>query len=282
MSSFNLVDLPKDNYIFALFVGENGAGKTSALASIRNPDDPRPICIVDLDKRIKGINGSPWVNPVGIKVEWLPGKHLLAELEGLFTEWELLTAKNKFPYQTVVIDGFTALAMILTDNAFDLTGQMNKGSGGNSRNAQGHPKIGTVDLPGLDEFGYELQGFKNIMTFLKYGLKCNVICTAHWIPKWKKDPLTNATIEDGKKIHLRNSILPNVMLWFDEVWYFEKSVGTKAVVGTGAVKFEKHIVEFRNELARTTIPSLPNSLDITGVPFYPLILPYLKGEEVKK
>lgn len=278
MPKFNLADLPLDNNIFALFVGENGAGKTSAIASMKNPEDKRPICIIDTDKRIKGILGSPWVSKEGITVITLPGKNLLAELEGLFTEWELIP-QARFPYQLVALDGFTSIAMILTDNAFELTSKME------GRRTQGHPKIGNVDLPGLDEFGYELMGFKNILTFLKYGLKCNVICTAHWIPKWKKDAATNQTIEDGKKIHLRNSILPNVMLWFDEVWYFEKSIGNKPVVGVGNVKFEKHIVEFRNELARTTIPNLPNQLDISGKEFWPLVLPYLKSdkvEEVKK
>src|SRR5579872_6473543 len=106
MPTFDLKDLPIDNNIFALFVGENGAGKTSAIASMKNPADPRPICILDIDKRVKGILGSPWVSTDGIKVITFPGKNILAELEGVFTEWELIP-QNRFPYQLVALDGFT-------------------------------------------------------------------------------------------------------------------------------------------------------------------------------
>ena len=261
MPTVALNTIPQDGTFFGLFVGESGSGKTTAAASF-----PKPILIIDVDRRAKGINGSPWINTEGIDVHYVDGKDILADIEKLLNEFEV--NKRSFKYKTIIFDGFTSAAMLLIDNAFSLTSTMT------GRKAQGHPKIGVVEVPGRDEYMYEQQGFKNLMTGLKYGLKCNVICTAHWVDVYSQEEGKQAVVI-GKRINLRAKVLPTVAIWFDEVYYFEKEMAKRPdPVTKMPVEYEKHTVWFRNELARTTIAALPNKTDISAIPLWPILEKY--------
>ncbi len=261
-TKFKLTELPPETSFFGLFVGDSGSGKTVAAASF-----PKPIHFLDIDKRIAGIRGAPFITPDGISLTRFQGDDILQELEDFFNSYE----KSDPGYKTIVLDGFTSLAMMMLDGAFKLTAKMGDKNSGSNRRAQGHPKIGSVDIPGLEEYGYEQGGWKNVLTYLKYSIKCNVICTAHWRDTFDKDGTVN-----GQRINLRPAVLPSVLIWFDEVYYFEKQSLRQNVPGIGATDVLKYYVQFRSELARTTIPDLPNGkLDISQKPLYPEISKYL-------
>lgn len=264
-----------DERIFALLVGDSGAGKTSVV-----PYFPGEKLICDIDKRWKGLMGHrnpeyPVNKPdPHINIHQYPGKDILEELETQFNAFEaLVERKVKFPYDLVCFDGFTSFDALLTDDAIRFTGGLvGQTSADGKKLTSGNKRFGKLDLMGWDAFAYELQGFKNVITALKYQLPCSVICTAHWTDRYEEGKVT------GRDINLRKKIINQVILWFDEVYYFEKKT-SNVLNQRGEVKVEtKHICHFRNDLARTTFPLLPDSIDITDRNFYEILQKGKRGE----
>jgi hypothetical protein len=136
-----------------------------------------------------------------------------------------------------------------------------------------------VDLPGLDEYGYEDQAFKDISLALAC-LPCNVICMVHWTDRYEANKVV------GKKISLRNATIPKVVKWFNEIWYFDKTMKASAMkIGdkTQIVKHPNFECYFTNDLARTCFPQLPMQLDWTGKNFWEEVNKYLQlGESIEK
>lgn len=256
-------DLKPEDRIFALLVGDSGSGKTCTL-----PYFPGKKLDLDLDKRWKGILGHKTAPKTNIDVHQFKGKDILKEIEDLFNQYEGQMSRGvPFPYSTLMFDGFTAFDQLVCDDAIELVG---KNTGGDFKNA-GNKKFGELDLMGWDAFAYELQAFKNIMTALKYIFPCNVLCTAHWTDRYVEGKVV------GRDINLRKKIINQVILWFDEVWFFEKET-SKFLDSKGNPKMEtKHYVSFRNDLARTTFVNLPDRVDWTNKDFYQLLMSGIAG-----
>jgi hypothetical protein len=264
-----------DDRIFALLVGDSGSGKTSTI-----PYFPGRKLILDVDKRWKGLLGHrnpeyPMNKPSPqIDVHHFPGKDILVEMEELFNGYEsLVQRKQQFPYDLIVVDGFTSLDALISDDAIRYTGGLvGKTNDRGGALTTGNKKFGNLDLMGWDAFAYELQGFKNIITALKYQVPCNVICTAHWTDRYEEGKVV------GRDINLRKKIINQVILWFDEVYYFEKKTSNVLKQNGESAVQTKHIVHFRNDLARTTYPLLQDSMDWTDKNFFEILQKGKRGE----
>jgi hypothetical protein len=237
--------------LFFLFVGEPKTGKTCAAVTFVSPEDP--VYVFDIDKRIQGIRGisSDFSNVEFDQFDITKG---FSEID---KKLDLLVAKGKnLPYKLVVYDGFTSTSDILISEAFYWTGKLTDSQGDP---ISWHKKLGPVDIPGIDEFAFEDQAFKNIILALK-SLPCTVICTVHWTERFEKGKPV------GKRISLRPATVPKVMKWFDEVYFFEKDF--ERFYEKGVEKFNtRYIVRFRSDLASTTIQKLPQYVEWTNKRF---------------
>jgi hypothetical protein len=266
-----------DERIFALFVGDSGAGKTSTLPwfSGRKLD-------LDIDRRWKGLLGHKDPKPFEKEKQKIPlteidihqfeGKDLQQEIEKWLGDWEgKLVRRETFPWSTVYFDGFTSYNQLICKQAMEIIGSLG-GRTNTGEKSAGNKSFGNVNLMGWDAFAYQLQCFSNTITNLKYILPSNVICTAHWTDKYEEGQVV------GKDIDLRKRVVNEIILWFDEVYFFEKKT-SNVLSSTGEAKIEtKHIVHFRNDIARTTFPLLPDSVDWTGRNFYDILMKGRKGE----
>jgi hypothetical protein len=100
----------------------------------------------------------------------------------------------------------------------------------------------------------------------------NVICTAHWTDRYQEGKVV------GRDINLRKKIINQIILWFDEVYFFEKKTQNQLDQKGNPKVVTRHIVHFRNDIARTTFPLLPDSVDWTGQDFYKIMMAGRKGE----
>ncbi len=267
-----------DERIFALFVGDSGSGKTSTL-----PWFPGRKLDLDIDRRWKGLLGHKDPKPFekdrqkidlsNIDIHQFQGKDLQTEIEEWLSNWESkIERREVFPWSTVMFDGFTSYDQLICDKAIEVIGGMGGKKSEGGAGGAGNKSFGGMDLMGWDAFAYELQAFKNTITNLKYVLPCNVICTAHWTDRYEEGKVV------GRDINLRKKIINQVILWFDEVYFFEKKT-SNVLDSSGTAKVEtKHIVHFRNDIARTTFPLLPDSMDWTGKNFYEILMKGRKGE----
>jgi len=260
-----IVQMPTDERIFALLVGDSGAGKTSTI-----PWFPGKKLILDYDRRWKGLLGHKTQLPLeDVSVHQFKGKDIMQETEDLLNEFErLVDRKQSFPYDLIVFDGFTSFDQLVCDQAIEFVGKASAKDKGFNKT------FGQVELMGWDAFAYELQCFKNVIQGLKYQLPCSVICTAHWTDRYEEGKVV------GRDINLRKKIINQTLLWFDEIYFMEKKTAN-VLTQKGDAKVEtKHTVHFRNDLARTTFPLLPDSADITGKDFYKLLMSGKRGEVI--
>jgi hypothetical protein len=264
--------MPSDDRIFALFVGDSGAGKTSTA-----PWFPGEKLILDIDKRYRGLLGHTAKNKdynlKGIHIEHFKGENILTELENLFTKYEsFLNGRQTFPYSTMYFDGFTSFDQLVSKDAIEFTGGAAGKVSEGGKGGAGNKHFGDLDLMGWDAFAYQQQAFKNVITALKYIFPCNVICTAHWTDRYEEGKVV------GRDINLRKKIINQVILWFDEVYFFEKKTTNKLTSKGEAAVDTKHIVHFRNDIARTTFANLPDSMDWTNRNFHEILMKGKRGE----
>lgn len=262
----------------ALFVGDSGSGKSCAAAFL-----PKPIKWMALTKRVYGIMGHPLVRGdqellKGIDITFYDSK---GGFKAIDDDLEMLLMQRPLRYKTIVIEDFTTASDLLQDDAFKFTGLL-KGKDGGAGSY--HKKLGSVDLPGLDEFAYEDKAFKDITLALN-ALPCNIVCMVHWADRYEVN-LEGKPAISGRKISLRNATIPKVVKWFNEIWYFEKKMKVEQVKEEGVAKTVQvpqfHCV-FTNDLARTSFHELPYSIEWTDKNFWEIVSPKLKlQEEVKK
>jgi hypothetical protein len=243
----NAGTLVPDGRFAALFVGPSGSGKTPAACSFQTPDTDKRVWNWDFDGRIRGLLGCPWINRNRVTYDYFPPMHNTKQTFVRINEFcEILESTiklNQNPYETVVLDSVTGLCNALICDAIPIVhSSENKGSKGR--------KLGAVNMPGMQEYGYEAMGLDQVMSFLRSIPIQNFIATAHIIDKYGKEKDAN-----GKDDPYSQTIV----------------VGESLVNGKA-----RYTVEFRGDLARTTFHGLPDKLDITGLNFYTTIMGYLK------
>lgn len=261
--------LKPEDRIMALFVGDSGAGKSCAAAFFASLGRVKWMA---LTKRVYGIMGHPLIKGneellKNIDISFFDAK---GGFKALDDDLEMMLIKGpNIGYKTIVFEDYTTASDLLQDDAFKWTALL-KGKEGQP--ASWHKKLGSIDLPGLDEFAYEDKAFKDITLALN-ALPCNIIVMVHWSDRFVDGKA------DGRKISLRNATIPKVVKWFNEVWFFEKRIVPKILKGEMA-QVPNYSCVFENDLARTSFPALKeqHSINWTDKDFYALVTEQLNSQ----
>lgn len=270
---------PETNFK-ALFVGPKHGGKTVAACSWRDAEKKKKIKVQDFDGRIRGILGAPWISKEHIDYDAYPPRiagndktvyeRVNDDLEFLLTDVQ----KNKSPYETIVCDSATSFCRNLILDAIPLT-HTAKGEGGREKLVG--KRIGTLEMAGPSDYGFESTGFDAYLSFLR-SLPMNVIVTGHLVDKYEKpkddEGKTNPYGENvvtGQKLSLRDKIAANCTIYFDHIFEFTRKMsGGK----------ERFYVEFIGDIACTSFTGLtPGKHDITDKNFYEFVMSKVKGEQ---
>lgn len=277
-------NLTAENRFVGMFVGSKHSGKTCAACSFVTQDlikkEPKLIKVFDFDGRIRGLLGAPWIDRSLVDYQFFPPKTLdkskAAVFDRINTECETLLAQAQSPqgspYGTLIVDSLTAETFALLCDAIPLTHNKQTDKG-NSREVG--KRIGTMAMPGPEDYGFEANGTYQLMAFLRSLPIPNIIVTAHTVERFGKadpdDPYSE-TIVVGEKLSIRDKIGTNVMVYFDHIFRFERRM-------LGAQ--ERFFVRFRSDIANTSYSELPNGeVDITGKDFYKqVLLPYVQEKK---
>ena len=152
-------ELKLDEYIFAMFVGDPNAGKTTAAALF-----PKPMLVFDSDYKFQQVLGHPLIKGQS----WLKDIEIIRprtikEIDERLTLLQLKSKKD-FPYATILDDSLTAQADLFINEAFQWTKLLvnKEGEAGSF-----HKKLGPKDLPGFDEWAFETKCFTDLIMALK-------------------------------------------------------------------------------------------------------------------
>lgn len=254
-------NLTAESRFMGLFIGPSGSGKTVAECSF-----PGPIKVLDFDGRIRGILGAPWIDKSQIEYDYYPprisgdGKPTYERINQDLEALLVMVSTNKCPYKTIILDSITSQTFAMLCDAVPLTHKGDSGSKGK--------KIGTLNMAGPEDYGFEATATYNLMAFLR-SLPLNILVSAHIIDRYgKADPNDKYSerVIVGEKLSIRDKIGENIQIYFDHVFRFSKS-------DNGL----KYTVQFRGDLARTSFEKLPNgSIDITGKNFYKAMMEQVK------
>lgn len=273
----NAGKLEPDSRFMALFVGPKHSGKTCAAASFI-PDNPDPMKdrmkIFDFDGRVRGLLGAPWINRELIDYEYYPPRQkpgttvfekLNDDLAALFTMYQV----GQSPYNSILADSLTAETFALLQDSIPIT---------HTPGATGErgKKIGTMNMPGPEDYGFEATGTYQFLAFLRSFPVKNVIVTAHIIDKYGKidpnDKYSEKTIV-GEKLSLRDKIGVNISIYFDHIFRFDRRM-----VGNQ----ERFYVRFISDIACTSFPGMPiDEVDITGKHFRKVMMEYVERGQAK-
>jgi hypothetical protein len=242
--------LSTEDRFVGLFVGRSGSGKTPAACSF-----PGPIEVLDFDQRIRGLLGCSWVDLTKINYDVFPPREsggvtrLNKKLEG----WMVAASVGQLHVKTIVLDSLTAMCQCLIQQALPITHAGGKGM-----------SFGTINLTGPEDYKFESQGTLSVLSFLRSLPGVNIIVTAHLVPRWGKLPGANAFSENvqiGEKLSITDKLGENCLIYFDHIFRFDAPQNG-----------QKHLVQFRGDMARTGFGSLPNGdHDITNTAFYPFM-----------
>lgn len=259
-------NLSPDGRFNALFVGASGTGKTPAACSFQTPNEKTFVWDWDFDGRIRGLLGCPWVDRSRISYDYFPPmKSGVQTFSSINDKCEMLQnniLQNKNLYETIVLDSLTGMCNCLICDAIPLAH-----TGGAAGKSKGR-KLGAINMPGMEEYGYEANGTDQIISFLRSIPIKNFIATAHIVDKYGKidpDDPYSATEVIGTTICLRPKISAKIGIYFDNIFIFSKEWKANKA---------KYFVEFRGELARTVYSGLPDRAEITNMNFYE----YMQGQ----
>ena len=269
----NAKNLKPDKYAFTLFVGDSNSGKTCAANCF-----PGKCYNFVLDHRIHGILDHPVTKAKAeageIEYDFYEVQDkgyfdIASRLETFINQAE----RRQLPFKNIIFDGMTAYQDFTLYDSYrwvDIVSQ--KGNervklwGPSNLNAEKRLKGG-----GFDPFAYQHAAFKELLGWLRllseHGV--NVIVCAHWCDQFDEDG--NVV---GKDINLRPKLAKSFYTTFNDVYYFERRF-----VGGRDKGENKFVVVFRNELARTTITSLPNKLDWTNKDFYKVLMEHINDNQ---
>lgn len=270
---------PEDRFV-GLFVGKSGDGKKGAAASF-----PHPIKYYDFDGRVRGILGCPWVVSKGITVEPFPPRAKENIVDRVNRECDLISAEinsGRFIYKTIILGSLTGETNAMMQGALAITHATGIQTQGPGQPQSKGKFLGSLRMPGPEDYGYEAQGTYQFLSFLRSLPGINLIVTAHIVDKYGKktdddgnviDPYAESTII-GEKLSLRDKISENSLIYFDNVFRFRRQLANDNTT-------VKHYVRFRSDIARTIYPELPNGdVDITGKDFYKYLIDKVKEFKV--
>lgn len=198
-----------------------------------------------------------------------------------YSDWDTPIAKLKTfqvncPYKTIVVDSVTSIG----DNINRQTIKHKKAEGGGK-------KIGTIYVPGLEEYNAEASGFQDLMAILKdihKFHKVNIVLIAHVVGQRKDDDKNKLTHHSRVIITGGDKISGKIASYMTEVYHFNVRTGFDADSGDG--EFELFTQHLGNDYARTSLP-LERKITFNSEPLYekwiaPAIIKLHKEQPVQR
>lgn len=253
-----------------LFVGPADSGKSFAASSfgLRSKKyggtDPRPAYLMDTDGRVSALRGRPVQYDTFTNEEGSLGViNRLVELR------EKCYKYNEAPFHTLIApDSFTGFCELAMGEAMDNKDKANEGKKISDRKGR---FIGEMDLPTLEDYGYESEAVRKMLWENLIDIKrfCDVIVTAHEVKQYKTikgkpgEPVKREWT-GGYTILAREKLEAKVPTKFDEIYHFNPK---EEIHATSSIR---RSVKFQDTLARTSHPALANLTehDISGKEFY--------------
>jgi AAA domain len=261
----NVNDIVLGGRIMALFISDNGNGKTVAAASF-----PGPIKFYDFDGRMQPVKlfyphrKDITYDLVGMEAQRPSGSFPgCIGLMDFAKEYEDL--QDRCPWETVVIDSITALTATVV--GFQL--------GIKSKEGKGKKLSSGIQVPSWDEFNGETSVVQQVLDVSKV-LPCHVIFTAH--PVDKSIDMGGGTLKKARSIAAYGTKTPSLVpIYFNEIYQF--GVEPPSAPGEPAQRFIL-TQPTGKDMAKTALP-LPPRIDITNKPLYPLLKKYCEDHNVK-
>jgi hypothetical protein len=264
-----------DSRFFGLFIGRSGSGKSAAAYSFPHDSENGIIEVADTDMRVRG-GLTSWIDRSNFNYTPFPTKPtqgtVFDALNKYYEAMQIMLGHGNSKIQTHVLDSGTWAANDLLLDAMPLT----HSDAGKGQRETGR-KIGTMNMAGPSDYGFQSTGMLQILAFLRSLPIKNIIVTAHIVGRWGRLKDENGKLIDpygpsvliGEQLAFTDKLAETFPSSFDHVFKFEK-------VDTGSgLKF---YCEPHGELARTPYPIPYGRIDVTGVSFYDLLMKYAKPE----
>jgi hypothetical protein len=253
----NTYDIVLGGRIMALFISDNGNGKTVAAASF-----PGPIKFFDFDGRMQPVKlfypqrKDITYDLVGIEAQRPSGDYPgCISFMDFAKEFEDL--QDRCPWATVVVDSLTALTA--TAVGFQL--------GIKSREGKGKKLSSGIQVPTWDEFNGETSVVQQILDVAKI-LPCNVVFTAHPVDKSID---VGGTLRKARSIAAYGTKTPSLVpIYFNEIYQFGVEPAQRFIMTQPTGK----------DMAKTALP-LPPRIDITNKQLYPILQEHCRKHNVK-
>ncbi len=179
-----------------------------------------------------------------------------------YTDWDKPKAKLEqlqinCPYKTIIVDSVTSIG----DNMNRQTLKFKKGTEG------GGKRIGTIQVPGLEEYNAEASAFQDMMSILKdihKFHKVNVILIAHVVGQRKDDEKNKLTHHSRVIITGGDKISGKIASYMTEVYHFDVKTG---FAETDEGEFGLFTSHTGNDYARTSLP-LERRIAFNSEPLY--------------
>ena len=247
-------DIVLGGRIMALFISDNGNGKTVAAASF-----PGPIKFYDFDGRMQPVKlFYPNRKDIDYDIVGIEEQRPTGDYPGCigFMQFakQFEELQDRCPWATVVVDSFTALTAVAV--GFQL--------GIKAREGKGKKLSSGIQVPSWDEFNGEASVVQQILDVAKI-LPCNMIFTAHPVDKSID---TGGTLKKARSIAAYGTKTPSLVpIYFNEIYQF--GIEPPSAPDQPAQRFVL-TQPTGKDMAKTALP-LPPRIDITNKPLYPIL-----------
>ena len=249
----------------ALFISDNGNGKTVAAGSF-----PGPIKFYDFDGRLQPLKlFYPTRKDITYDIVGIEAQRPSGNFPGCISfmdfakEYEEL--QDRCPWETVVVDSITALTA--TAVGFQL--------GIKSKEGKGKKLSSGIQVPSWDEFNGETSVVQQILDVSKI-LPCNVVFTAH--PVDKSIDAGGGTLKKARSIAAYGTKTPSLVpIYFNEIYQFGVEPPTAPDQPSQRFILTQPTGK---DMAKTALP-LPPRIDITNKPLYPILKRYCEEHNIK-
>jgi len=262
MSDYKVEDFKE--YIFALFIGQSGSGKSAAAASF-----PGRLLEHDFDLRANGILNAirqGWLKQDKIDIERYDPFDGIQPVFDKLNFLHLGTKNGTFQYKSMDVGGLGSICRLLTVQSFM------------QPRAKGTTRLLSPATQEPGDYKFEAQNCHRIFDFFRT-FPCHVTVSCHIIDKYGKRPGAAEYAPSeiiGEKLNLTANLGASILGIFNDVYKFTKEVTSGK---------EKFYVEFSTELARNSYGLPCGKFDITEKEFYPflvnLIMRIRNGETIK-
>lgn len=254
-----------DEFLWAIFAGRSGSGKSVAAASM-----PKPFQEDDYDLRANGIRNAieqGWLDAEGIEFHKFDPFGGYQQIEKHYNLLYLQVKQRSFRLKSLDIGSMTSLIRLL-----DLTSLTAPTS------QEHHLTLSGLTMTGPSDYKFESQATHKIFDFLRT-FPCHVTVAAHIVDRYGHPPGAekySAQTIIGEKLTITSNLAENVLAMFNDVYRFSKEIKNGK---------EVFYVEFSTDFAKNSFGIPPGKFNITRKPFYSFLIELInsirEGKSIK-